>query len=268
MAWIDKTAYQILEHLSKISTYSSHQKYSEIWTPRLQAIRDILDDCGIPFEVENFKVDRFVKDNTFTNIYASFRGTGEDGPGLLFLAHHDIANPRSQNCQDNTASVSHLIKMMMYFHENPPVRDVHIALVDTEEHVNPYSCGNQILAAAVNDNRFGDIAMSINLELTGLGRNIWVSSFERCRDSAIPFIEALGANPVNTPYNDAAVMNAHGVASMCIGILPDSEWNAIRTNRSYPRTWALCHQIDDDISKINSDDMDEFTNKLIEISTS
>lgn len=265
MQWNSTDAYGILDHLSKIHTPSSHAKEAPTWTPRLLAIKDILESSNITYSVEHFRVNGFSGDREFTNIYTTFQGVDPDQPSLVFLAHHDIANPGSQNCQDNTASISHLIKMMLHLNENPPNRTVHIMLVDTEEHVNIRSCGSQVLAEAIKAGRFGPVEFCINLELTGLGQNVWASSYQHDVETAIIHMKALEAKPVGTPFNDAAVLGYHGVPAMCIGILPDDDWNSLMKGQGYPNTWALCHSHKDTIDLISQDDMAVFTNKLLSL---
>jgi hypothetical protein len=110
---------------------------------------------------------------------------------------------------------------------------------------------------------FGNIQACVNLELTGLGKNIWVSSFESFEEETKEIITALNASPVSTPYNDAAVLCLHGVPAMCIGILPDSEFEIAISGVSYPKTWSLCHSMADTFDKISEEDMNLFLQKLI-----
>lgn len=257
MDWTTKNSYEILGHLSKIKTNSSFDENAPLLTPRLEAIIAILDSSKIEYELRHFTVDRF-KDRVFTNIYTTFHGQ-DDEPGIVFLAHHDIANADSENCQDNTASISHLIKMMLEFSKNPPLRTSHVMLVDTEEHVNVMNCGSQLLAEDIKSGKFGTIEVCINLELTGLGKEIWVSSFQSSMNVLEYFINELDATPVRTPFNDAAVIGHHGVPAFCLGTLPTEELNG----ETYPYTWSLCHSTEDTYDKISEDDMIAFTEKLI-----
>lgn len=253
-------SYELLEIFSQIKSFSSFDRNAPTWTPRLNKIVQILDDCEIEYTVKHFNTAGYSKQ--FTNIYVSFsNGTME--PGVLFLAHHDISNAESQNCQDNTASVCNLLKMILHLKDNPPKSSVHFAIVDTEEHVNPYSCGSQVLSEDIKVGLFGNIQACINLELTGLGKNIWVSSFESFEEKTETFRNLLNAFPVNTPYNDAWVLSTHGVPAMCIGILPDNEFTSIVESRSFPSTWGLCHRTSDTIDKISREDMNEFVGKLL-----
>ena len=65
--WKTKSSYDILEEFSKISSYSSFDKYAPTWTPRLNKILEILNSSNISHEIKHFKVPGFERD--FTNIY-------------------------------------------------------------------------------------------------------------------------------------------------------------------------------------------------------
>ena len=260
--WKIKSSYDILEVFSKISSHSSFDVDAPTWTPRLKKIKEFLDESNIAYEIIHYKVPVYNRD--FTNIYISF-SKDLNIPGLIFLAHHDIANKDSENCQDNTASISHLLKLALDLNDNPPPIPIHIAIVDSEEHVNLYCCGSQVLSEDINCGKFGDISACINLELTGLGKHIWVSSFEKFEDICDPYIELFNANKVQTPYNDALVLSLHGIPAMCIGILDDYDIDVALNGYGYPNIWGLCHRMEDTFDKISKEDMDELYFKLLSI---
>lgn len=258
--------YQILESLVNVHSFSSFDRTAPTWTPRLIRIKELLESLNIPYRVRHFDNPSY-PDRSFTNFYISFGNEEANGNnGLLFLAHHDISNSSSENCQDNTASVSNLIYMMSEIVKNGTNRPVHFAIVDSEEHVNVHCCGSQVLSEDIKQGDFGNIDCCINLELTGNGKNIWVSSHDS-NDASVktPIIEKLNAFRTTTPYNDAAVLNMHGVPAICIGILPDWDFDGLKNKFDYPRTWSLCHSNNDTIDKISSDDMDEFCIKLLNL---
>jgi hypothetical protein len=260
MSYENLSSYQMVEIFSKIESFSSFDRTAPTWTPRLNKIIEILNDIGVSYSVKHFNVSGF--ERKFTNIYVSFDTESSD-KGIVFVSHHDIVNAKSQNCQDNTASFCNLLRMIIHLKDNKPKIPVHFAIVDTEEHVNPYCCGSQVLSEDIKMGVFGNIQACVNLELTGLGKNIWVSSFESFEEETKEIITALNASPVSTPYNDAAVLCLHGVPAMCIGILPDSEFEIAISGVSYPKTWSLCHSMADTFDKISEEDMNLFLQKLI-----
>lgn len=261
MNQFDFTAYEMLEIFSKIQSHSSFDRLAPTWTPRLLKIKDILDTLEIEYTVKHFIVPGF-ESRYFTNLYVSFN-TESTEKGLLFLAHHDINNERSENCQDNTASVCHILEMMKNLKNKTLSRPIHFAIVDSEEHVNFNCCGSQVLAEDIHNGNFGDIEVCVNLELTGLGKHVWVSSFEKFPDSCESTINTLDAIKVRTPFNDAYVLSLHEVPAMCIGILDDRDIEIAMKSHGYPRIWALCHSMEDTFDKISKEDMNVFQDKLI-----
>lgn len=255
------TAYELLRIFSQLSSYSSFDSDAPTWTPRLLLIKEILDNHDISYQTKHYKVPGY--DNRFfTNFYVSFNTISKES-GILFLAHHDISNSRSQNCQDNTASICHLLSMIIDLKDKETSRPVHFAIVDSEEHVNFNCCGSQVLSEDIKNLDFGNVEVCVNLELTGLGKHIWVSSYEPFEEICDATINKLNAVKVSTPYNDAYVLSRHGVPAMCIGILGDEEIDIASNHRGYPETWGLCHRLEDTFDKISKEDMELFNNTLL-----
>jgi hypothetical protein len=263
MNFNDMTSYELLEMFSQLQSHSSFDRKAPTWTPRLLKIKEILDYFQIKYVTKHYVVNGF-EDRYFTNFYISF-GMENDNEGILFLAHHDINNEISENCQDNTSSVCHILEMIKTLKDKPLSRPVHFALVDSEEHVNLYCCGSQVLSEDIHNGSFGKLDICINLELTGLGEHIWASNFEKYPDVCDKYIKMLDANKVATPFNDAYVLAIHDVPSMCIGILDDKDIKVASENTGYPYIWALCHSMEDTFDKISKEDMHVFQNKLINL---
>jgi hypothetical protein len=259
----DASAYELLKMFSELESHSSFDRYAPTWTPRLLKIKELLDTYKIPYRIKHYVVPGY-EQRYFTNFYVSFNQDSEED-GLLFLAHHDINNERSQNCQDNTASICHLIAMMKTLKNAELSRPIHFAIVDSEEHVNIHCCGSQVLSEDIHKGEFGNIEVCINLELTGLGEHIWVSSFEKFPDNCEPIIKKINAHKVSTPYNDAYVLSMHGVPAMCIGILDDEDIQTATMRTGYPKIWGLCHNMEDTFDKISKEDMKLFHNTLLSL---
>jgi hypothetical protein len=255
------SAYNMLQVFSQLQSHSSFDKSAPTWTPRLFLLKDILDSFSIKYKIKHYIVPGY-ESRYFTNIYVSLN-TENTEEGLLFLAHHDINNPKSENCQDNTSSICHLLEMIKELKDKQLKRPIHFAFVDSEEHVNLHCCGSQVLSEDIHNGEFGNLEVCINLELTGLGKHIWVSSFERFPESCSKSIEHLNAIKVITPYNDAYVLSIHDVPAMCIGILDDSDIDIATNSYGYPSIWALCHSIEDSFDKISEEDMNLFHKKLL-----
>lgn len=263
MDYNNLTAYDMLEIFSKLESHSSFNRLAPTWTPRLLKIKEILEDLKINYKVRHFVVPGF-ENRYFTNLYISFN-TESNEDGLLFLAHHDINNEMSENCQDNTSSVCHILEMIKTLKDKELSRPIHFAIVDSEEHVNFNCCGSQVLSEDIHSGEFGNLEVCVNLELTGLGKNIWVSSFEKFPDSCQKTIKKLNAYKVSTPFNDAYVLSIHDVPAMCIGILDDKDLEIAVSSYGYPRTWGLCHSLEDTFDKISKEDMALFQQTLLSI---
>lgn len=263
MNYNDASAYEMLEMFSKLQSHSSFDRLAPTWTPRLSTIKEILDTLKVKYNVKHYVVPGF-EGRYFTNFYISLNTESKEN-GLLFLAHHDINNPRSENCQDNTSSVCHILEMIKILKDRTLSRPIHFAIVDSEEHVNFNCCGSQVLSEDIHQGNFGNLEVCINLELTGLGSNIWVSSFEKFPDDCEKTIQLLNAHKVRTPFNDAYVLGLHDVPAMCIGILDDNDLEIASNSSGYPKIWSLCHSIEDTFDKISKEDMIKFQQKLLSI---
>lgn len=259
----EMSCYELLRIFTEIQSNSSFDRNAPTWTPRLLKIKEILEVFQIPYRIKHFVVPGF-ENRYFTNFYVSFNQESKE-QGLLFLAHHDITNERSQNAQDNTASVCHLISMMNTLKNSELTRPIHFAIVDSEEHVNFHCCGSQVLSEDIHNDEFGNLEVCINLELTGLGEHIWVSSFEKFPDNCEPTINKINAQKVSTPFNDAYVLSLHDVPAMCIGILDDKDIQTAIEKTGYPKIWGLCHNMEDTFDKISKENMETFQNTLLSI---
>jgi hypothetical protein len=148
---------------------------------RVQYIITQLTNHNIPHEVEIFKAINGVPTataedttNCFVNVVATIEGTNKDIT-TVFLAHHDVSNMKSENCQDNTASVSNLLDLCVRLSKEKPANNVVIAFVDAEEIVQPAICGAQKLGQNIISGKYGQVKYAVNLELTANGRNYWLS---------------------------------------------------------------------------------------------
>jgi hypothetical protein len=200
----------------------------------------------------------------YVNIYAYFNFNKEKTIG--YLAHHDIANPNSDNCQDNTASVANLLglceKLVKMETAN---RNVVIGFVDAEEIVSPPKAGSRKLGDKVTEGIFGTVDYLVNLELTANGKNVWCASYKH--EVKTPLLAHLkdkiaDITEVRCPYNDAFVLAMYGHDSLCIGTVDDANLNQLKT-RGFCGTWSLCHSTKDTFAdNANEADMTAFVDTL------
>lgn len=269
-----KTGYEWLGEMATVRNqrgYSRHN-FSPL-TNRAMFILNALNTLGIQYEIDIFDdagYDLFNYERPkLVNIIVKF-GSRSGKPAIIFSAHHDIANPDSDNCQDNSASVCNLIHLCAVLKEQAigeslniiAQRPVIIVFTDKEE------CGGvgaRRMSGRLLRGDFGEFEYNINLELTGLGKSLWVDTenfrYKSKPASVIKFDDTLGElgyHKVSTPFSDAIIFRRCGIDSVCIGILPLEE---LTSNRR-PPTWDICHKDSDTIDKCNAEDMSEFVDTL------
>ena len=193
----------------------------------------------------------------YANLELTF---GEGEQVTMFVSHHDVNNPRSQNCQDNSASVSNLLALAEHLTENTPDHKVMIVFTDCEEFGGE---GAKRLSDRINENTFGEVKYIVNLELTANGRNFW---HDGAMITESILMDALEENKefyrARTPFNDSVVFRNNGIDSICVGTLNDDNMNQVR-ERNYCKTWAVCHKDHDTIDQAITEDMDNFVEFLI-----
>lgn len=236
-------------------------------TNRVEYIITQLIDAQIPFEVDKFQpalgVPDFVEGlPAFVNVYVQIEGT-DTTKTTVFLAHHDVANMKSQNAQDNSASIANLLDLACQLTNEKPVNNVVIAFVDAEEIVCPQICGAKRLSQQIKSGKFGDVKFSINLELTAQGNNYWMSYNTMPNTLADHITEILPTvTRVNTPYSDTYVLEMEGLVSVCVGSLNDLNLHWAKQGRGC-KTWMMCHSpLDTFESQAVEADMDLFVGFL------
>ncbi len=265
-----KTSYQYLQEFSQIKSRSSFNRESNPKTPRVNYILEQLQALEVEIQEDDFFVypDALYK---YINIYAKFSASNpEITDTILFVAHHDISNPNSENCQDNSASVCNLLELCSILKGKELNKNIIICFTDGEEPASVTISGAGKIAKMCRDKQapFENVKYAINLELTGAGRIIWAdfftAKFQFKESKLIGIINDTIENvfPVSTPYSDSYAFRYFGVDSVCIGCFNDIDVAAF-SNRNYPPTWALCHKMEDTIDKISEEDMKYFVNEIL-----
>ncbi|MDP2692774.1 MAG: M28 family peptidase [bacterium] len=236
-------------------------------TNRVNYIQYQLKQMNVPFETDIFNADNPEKLNMdkpkYVNVYAFFKGSNPSNETIVFLAHHDIANIESENCQDNTASVCNLLHLCEILRNTKLNKNVLVAFTDAEEIVSPETCGAKRLAILTRIGMFGNVFKAINLELTANGECLWLSTM-RNFPFALELSEKYNGQLVETPYNDAFVLELNGLTSVCIGTLTENElYTTLRNKPNFCRTWGLCHTDFDTISNANAEDMKRFVENIL-----
>jgi len=254
-------AYEILDGLCKVKNLSSSAlgKENPI-TPRLNYIIDCCLDMGLNNQMH---LDIFVDSSDTSGVrkYANLELTfGEGDLITMFVAHHDVNNPNSQNCQDNSASVSNLLSLVEHLSENTPNNKVMVVFTDCEEFGGE---GAKRLSDRINENTFGEVQYIVNLELTANGQNFWHDGAMLIESALMDALEdSKEFYRARTPFNDSVVFRNNGIDSICIGTLNDDNMNQVR-EKNYCKTWAVCHKLHDEFDQAVAEDMDNFVEFLI-----
>jgi hypothetical protein len=167
-------------------------------------------------------------------------GQPKDGTPVL-EAHYDVANAKSENCLDNTASVCHLLALA-----HDPDFHGFLAFCDGEELCSFALAGSAQLGRSlvVEDAWFWGPSFRpvLCLELTGVGEVIWVDD---------PRGHKFGpAEERPCPFNDAHVLRDLGLEAVQVSITPDDQFDL-----PVPPNWRYCHSIEDKFSLAVESDM-------------
>jgi len=254
-------------------------------TPRLKYIMDALSLQGQRFDFVPLNSNHYshnestakscdveVDGKKLANVMVSFKGTNQDLPTVIFTAHHDIANSRSENCQDNTASVCNLIHLCAELKEHEKFgelqQNVVVGFTDCEE---AGGRGMNMLISQIKAGEYGEVESIFCLELTANGTEMWVTGLEEGSPVANRLSRLDQTIPrVSTPYNESSNAKRAGLPAVCIGTLSPSEM-AVATGTGgkygwggFPKTWGLCHSMTDTFEhSANQEEMIAFVNMML-----
>jgi hypothetical protein len=220
----------------------------------------------------------------YVNIEVCIPAKNETNQTVMFIAHHDINNVKSENCQDNTASVCNLLNFIAELQDKDLDKNVVVVFTDCEEFGGR---GARRLAEKIEQGEFKTVQFVLNLELTANGQNIIIENtnevplyrqpkkvlVEKCKESNLSNLikeickrESIGYCFSGMPFNDSMKLRDKKIDSVCIVSLPDNEKEeVIKTGRC--KTWTLCHKEDDTFDKTNEEDMKkivEFLHHFVE----
>jgi len=258
-----KTAYQHLEKFCKIKSTSSYHASEIAITPRVTYLIEQLYLMEVNYKIDEFEIPNSTKGEKFVNLYVMFPSKNKDAKNIIFVAHHDVANPNSENCQDNSASVCNLLELCSTLKDKELQNNIIVCFTDGEEIVNANKCGAGRISRSIREGAKpfqNGVDYNINLELTGLGRNIWADRLNIEQSNSYDYLISKIDNvkEVRTPASDSVMFRANGFDSICIGCLDDEN-----IKRDYPKTWMLCHSEQDTIDKISESDMNYFVHEIL-----
>lgn len=272
----DYTGYNHLYNICKNirNERASSRGYLSPITDRLNYIIQSLSTHGINFRAVSF--DHYNKelvtgnDLKLANVMVDFK-VNESDETIIFTAHHDIANPNSENCQDNTASVCNLIDLCVQlkkaFENGELTKNVTVGFTDCEE---VGGRGMNQLIKEIDNGLYGEreSVTIYALELTACGNNFWVSGITKDSEFYNEIKELTKKEEVfvvNTPYNESVNARRYGIKACCIGILDDDNIEQV-LGRGYCESWGLCHSLEDTFEKsADENSMNNFVQDLLKL---
>ena len=217
-------------------------------TPRVNFIIELLEKNGIPYELDEFTIERF----SCKGFNIILRGTNK----RMVIAHHDIVNPNSDNANDNSASVINAIYLKSICPE------INVVITEGEEvgFIGARRLGEQIL-----EGKFGEIEWVLNLELTGRGgSNFFIGDYPGKLSERIK--GAFNSPSMRTPGNDCIPLIAMGIDTTVINPLPITlEESLLENENGFLDVKMLnkCHSEIDDLDNISIEDMKDFVENIL-----
>ena len=273
----EEEAFDFLEKYSKVfNHYTASTIQPNPFSNKVMFIIDMLNKAGVKYSIDIFEYngssvynwESGSKEHKLVNIIAE-PNPNATGPATLFVAHHDVANPRSENCQDNGASVCHLLTLANLIGKAKEESKRTILLfTDCEEFgargAKRFAKDSKVDrdTKAVIHNVYGEISRVVNLELTGVGKVIWSDCDYKKADCELHSIleEVFGGEilKLKTPPSDVIAFREYNFPALCIGTLKEDDLEQ-------KNTWRLCHSMNDTLEKCSREDMKDFTTFLFNL---
>lgn len=242
--------YNKIYDFCRVKNGGGAHKNGLIPSPRVDFLIRLISSLGIDYEIDEFQIDRF-PDNNFYNIVL----LGNSNIGVT--AHHDIVNPRSDNANDNSASVINAIALKLL---SP---NTTVILLDGEE-PPMMGVGSQRASEKINEGEYGPIKSILNFELSGKGGdNFFIGDYDGPLSDKI--ISIFNPPIVNTPFNDADIFRRNGIDSVVINPLPITDKKSSVVYRGKNLDFSIlynCHSIKDSVDTIDPEDMKNFVEKV------
>ena len=168
----------------------------------------------------------------------------------MIMAHHDVANVKVDNTNDNSASVINAIacKILM--------PDLNVAITDGEE---VGGIGARRAAEKINEGHFGEIEFVLNFELTAVGgKNFFIEDHHT--SNLFKRVQELfpGVETHHTPFHDGIVLRSYGIDSIVINPLPRNKFGRLDYSILH-----YCHSSADTIDLANFNDMKDFCEEVV-----
>lgn len=231
---------------------------SEIPTPRVQFLMNLLDSEGISYELDKYNPEGSRK-GIFKGELTCYNIILKGSSNKMVVAHHDIVNPKTDNANDNSASVINAIMIKKLLPE------INVVLLDGEE---VGGLGSQRVSDQINEGYFGNIDWVLNLELTGKGgKYFFIGNYPGPLHDKIK--EIFDCPVVNTPFNDSVTFRKNGIDSCVINPLPPlpkGQKSGVKWDDDTYLDFKLlynCHSDKDTLETIDVLDMKEFVEEVV-----
>ena len=178
--------------------------------PRLQWIMDTLDSYNIEYELDHWTETNVFQGNNeahYYNIYV--KGDSDE----MIMAHHDVNNINSENCNDNSASIVNAIATKLL---KP---NVNVSFTDNEEFGG---LGAKRTCNKINEDYFGAIKWVLNFELTAVGgKSFFIDAGASNCALTKRIMEVFPDTPVKgVPFHDGMIVRRNSIDSVVINPLP------------------------------------------------
>lgn len=228
---------------------------------RVNYLIKLIESENIDYELDEFYYQRRrgAKKSGFNII---LKGTSNK----IITAHHDVVNTKSDNANDNSASVINVLMLKKLLPE------VHVVILDGEE---IGGVGSQRLSYQIKNRKFGDIKWVLNLELTGKGgQYFFIGDYYGKLSDHIQFLFNKCSKNI-TLFNDSDIFFRNDIDSTVINTLPLMETYESNSEIDYKFgvKWGnsylnddliyLCHTNEDSLDTIDVDDMKEFVEEVL-----
>lgn len=252
-------AYKLLDNFCKVRNKKHAFDIENPVTERVVFINEYLKSEGINYTNNIINI----KYRDICNVEVDFNPNIENQKTIVLLAHHDVNNLKSDNMNDNSASVCHLLELAKRIKDIELTKRIVIVFTDLEEFGG---AGGGYLGDQIKEGVWGNVDYALNLELTGFGSEIHIEKHESTLSDLIleyATTKETIIHKMSIPFNDSVSIRRYDVDSVCIGLLPMKAINE-RMAGSYPKEWGLCHSTADKFENANEADMIMFNDFLFD----
>lgn len=255
-----KSSYDYLRELTNFKPdFTAWSGSIDPMTNRVKYICSVLNVLNLDYELDIFP-NYTNEDNTvnFVNIVVPFHAFDDTKDTIIYLAHHDVVNLESENCNDNTASIANLLELCDRLQNIEHKTNIYVIFTDGEEIGGK---GAKRLAEVIKSGLYGNVLITYNSELSSTGKYIFGDSKDMLDHELLKNKNILH---FRTPFNDSVILRSYGINSICFGCI--TKWDVNKLNNGIMcKTWKLCHRLDDTFNKAKKNNMKKYVKFLLSL---